>query len=814
MLEKQENRITTDHPEIMLLKASFDEAVNFIFHHYEIPYARIKFEYQHDFIHSFQGTIDSALEKELELFERNLIQNNTPLLIEESEEVNRISFSNGFAGICLMHNPTIYTGTLSFVVPENCHLSATVLKAVEFLIKQLKINMAFFMQSNTLSHALSQKQTQINLFSENALELSYERFIYASMATSDALWDWDMLTNDIFVGESYSFLFGYHFENNKISGDFCEGLVHPDDRSAYERSIEKAIADGLSRWKYEYRYLKACGSYAFVSDKAMIIRDEKGQAVRMIGAMQDITQEKLLKDELLQSEERFKGAFNHSCLGMALVNNEDKWIEVNDRMCKILGYTREEFRQLTFIDITYEEDLAADLVFKSKMQSGEIPNFSMEKRYIHKDNSLVWVHLSVSPVKNGLGEIQHYVAQVIDISERKKMEEENRLLIEENNKNKALQLIEAKNWYRLLADNTIDLVCLHNLDVSFKYVSPSIHTLLGYDPEEMIGKYPVDFLHPDDVENFKKSIGTIIKGNKRFSQQVRLQHKNGNYSWFETNASIVFENEIPVGFQSSTRDITQRKKAEQIIEDTLVQERQLNELRTNLVSTISHEFRTPMTTIRSSAELIAMYIKKNELVQNPQIEKRVETITSEIDRIVELMDAVLTISKDDAGKTNFNPVVCNLNDICLDVIETNFSDQKDQRIVEVNFEAQDAEIYADINLIKYSLFNVLSNAFKYSEGAGNVKLNILLLDAYVAIEVIDNGIGIPLEDQSKLFNTFYRASNSNGIQGTGLGLYIIKTFAKKNSGKVHLESQLGKGTKVTLTFPRLKKDAYDENITN
>lgn len=334
------------------------------------------------------------------------------------------------------------------------------------------------------------------------------------------------------------------------------------------------------------------------------------------------------------------------------------------------------------------------------------------------------------------------------------MEEENRLLIEENNKNKALQLIEAKNWYRLLADNTIDLVCLHNLDVSFKYVSPSIHTLLGYDPEEMIGKYPVDFLHPDDVENFKKSIGTIIKGNKRFSQQVRLQHKNGNYSWFETNASIVFENEIPVGFQSSTRDITQRKKAEQIIEDTLVQERQLNELRTNLVSTISHEFRTPMTTIRSSAELIAMYIKKNELVQNPQIEKRVETITSEIDRIVELMDAVLTISKDDAGKTNFNPVVCNLNDICLDVIETNFSDQKDQRIVEVNFEAQDAEIYADINLIKYSLFNVLSNAFKYSEGAGNVKLNILLLDAYVAIEVIDNGIGIPLEDQSKLFNTF------------------------------------------------------------
>ncbi len=814
MLEKQETPLTTDLAETKLLKSSFEAAINFILQQFEIPYARIKFKYRHDFIQVFQGTIVVGLEKELALFEHQLHSNADPQLIAEREHENAFSFSNGFGGISLIKDSKSYEGTLAFLVPDTLDFSGTKVRAFEYLIKQLKITIDFFIQSTSQSVALSHKQSQFDLFSENALKLSYERFIYASMATSDALWDWDMLTNDIYVGESYSFLFGYHFENNKISGDFCEGLVHPDDRLAYEQSIDKAIAEGLSKWSYEYRYLKACGTYAFVSDKAMIIRDDRGEAIRMIGAMQDITHEKLLKDELLQSEERFKGAFNHSCLGMALVNNEDKWIEVNDRMCEILGYTRDEFRQLTFIDITYEEDLAADLVFKSKMQSGEIPNFSMEKRYIHKNNTLVWVHLSVSPVKNSLGEIQHYVAQVIDISERKKMEEENRLLIEENNKNKALQLIEAKNWYRLLADNTIDLVCLHNLDVSFKYLSPSLQTLLGYQPEELIGKYPVDFLHPDDIEQFKKSIGTIVKGNKRFSQQVRLKHKNGAYSWFETNASMVFENDIPVGFQSSTRDITQRKKAEQIIEDTLVQERQLNELRTNLVSTISHEFRTPMTTIRSSAELIAMYTQKNKFVQIQHIEKRVETITREIDRIVELMDAVLTISKDDAGKTNFNPVVCNLNDICLDVIETSFSDQKDLRRVEFYCEALQAEIYADINLIKYTLFNLLSNAFKYSEGSGNVKLNIRLLDSYVALEVIDNGIGIPSEDQSKLFNTFYRASNTNGIQGTGLGLYIIKMFTKKNSGKVNLESQLGKGTKVTLTFPMLKKDAYDEGITN
>lgn len=641
---------------------------------------------------------------------------------------------------------------------------------------------------------------------EDALIESNERFKYASQATSDALWDWNIITNEIFVGESYNLLFGYQFDNNVIPGEFCESLVHPVDKEDYENSIEKAFIENKQKWSHEYRYLKSDGSYAFVSDKAIIIRDENGNPVRMIGAMQDITQEKLLKHELQQSEERFKGAFNNSSFGSALVSLNGNWIVVNNRMTEILGYTKEEFKELSFVEFTYKDDVEIDLAYKKQMDEGEISYLHFEKRFIHKNQSLVWVHLSVSTVKDSNGNVQYYVAQVVDISERKRMEEENRLLIEENNRNKAQQLIEAKNWYRLLADNTIDLVCLHNLDSSFKYVSPSIKNLLGYTPEDLIGKYPADLVHPEDLAKFKNQIGKIIKENKRISEQVRLLNSYGEYQWFETNATLVYENNVPVSYQSSTRDITQRKKAEKIIEDTLIQERQLNELRTNLVSTISHEFRTPMTTIRTSAELIAMYIENSNCNNTPQVEKRIETITKEIDRIVELMDAVLTISKDDADKTSFNPVICNLKEICLDVIETSFAHQKDNRIVEVFFESSISTIFADINLIKYTLFNLLSNAFKYSVGFGNVKLNLKEKDENIIVEVIDNGIGIPEDDQPKLFNTFFRASNSNGIQGTGLGLYIIKTFTEKNSGSVTLESQLGKGTKVTLEFPLFKNE--------
>jgi signal transduction histidine kinase len=103
--------------------------------------------------------------------------------------------------------------------------------------------------------------------------------------------------------------------------------------------------------------------------------------------------------------------------------------------------------------------------------------------------------------------------------------------------------------------------------------------------------------------------------------------------------------------------------------------------------------------------------------------------------------------------------------------------------------------------MEYSLFNILNNAIKYSEGLGDIIFNLFTREKKIVLEIIDFGIGIPEKDQSKLFNTFFRASNTSGFPGTGLGLYIVKTFTEKNSGTIQLDSKLGKGTKVTLQFP-------------
>ncbi len=635
---------------------------------------------------------------------------------------------------------------------------------------------------------------------EDELKISNERFAYSSQATSDAIWDWNMITDEIFVGASYSDLFGHYFKNNIIMASECESFVHPDDRGIYLKNMITILDSGTNKWSDEYRYLKSDGSYANVNDKAIIIRNNEGLPIRMIGAMQDITNKKRLENELQQSEVRFKGTFEHSPAGMAIMSIDGYWLEANSRSCQILGYSKEELKKLRFSDISFPEDLIEDLENKVKLDSGEINNFTKEKKYIRKDKSIVWVLLSVSLLRDKNGKITDYLSQIIDITERKQFENENKLLIEENIKNRTIQLNEAKNLYRLLADNMVDLVCLHNLDSTFQYVSPSVKKLIGYEAEELIGKSPFDYIHPEDSEEFQDRLTGFIHKKEDKSQEFRFKNAEGNYLWLEITATTVEENGVPVGFQSSARDITQKKEAKQSVEKALLKERELNELRTNLVSTISHEFRTPITTIRTSAELIAMYMEGNSLEKDKQIDKRLNTITSEIDKIIELMNSVLTISKEDSGKTNFNPISFNLKQLCLDVIETSYSNQKDGRKVQTVFEGTTFNVFADKNLMQYSLFNLLNNAFKYSEGRGDITLKLSATSSNIILQIIDNGIGIPKEDQQKLFNTFFRASNTNGIQGTGLGLYIVKTFTEKNSGSIILESQLNKGTKVTLQF--------------
>jgi signal transduction histidine kinase len=167
------------------------------------------------------------------------------------------------------------------------------------------------------------------------------------------------------------------------------------------------------------------------------------------------------------------------------------------------------------------------------------------------------------------------------------------------------------------------------------------------------------------------------------------------------------------------------------------------------------------------------------------------------------MNTILIISKDDIGKTNFSPSHFDLKKMCEDVMEVALFEQKNKRSIKTKFKGTDFTVFADKALMEYSLFNLINNAFKYSEEQnGEVLLNLTSTKKSIRIAITDFGIGIPIEDHGKIGNTFFRASNTHGIQGTGLGLYIVKTFTQRNAGQFKIKSTLGKGTTALLLFSK------------
>ncbi|WP_016990962.1 PAS domain S-box protein [Flavobacterium sp. ACAM 123] len=639
---------------------------------------------------------------------------------------------------------------------------------------------------------------------EDALEVSINRFYLASLATSAIIWDWQISTQKVFVSNSYYVQFGYHFNDNFIDLEEFNNLVHKDDKEFCLQSLKDCLDGKGSRWSAEYRYLKTNGEYAYVKDNAIIIRDLEGKALQMIGAMHDITLEVKLKEKLEQSEEKFKGAFEHSAVGIALVDTHGYWQVVNNTLSTILGYTEEEFRAMTVYEITHPDDLEEYLFNKEKLSAGNSSSFNMEKRYYHKNKSVVWAQLFVSVVKDAKGEIVNYIPQIIDITERKRVEDENKWLTDEISKNKTIQLNEATGFYRLLADNTIDLVCLHHMNSKFTYVSPSIERILGFVPEELLELSPLQFVHPKDLDKLQRMILSFMTVKQVKNITLRLKHKKGFYIWCESKVTLVIENGIPINFQTATRDITQEREAKVAIKKAINKEKELNKLRINLVSTISHELRTPMSTIVANADLIEMYIRNKKLDNVSFIDERINVIRGEIDRVVSLMDSLLVLSKNDMQKTSYDAVTFDLKEFCLKIIsEGNYSKTK-KRNIKATFQEATFPVHTDMKLMEYILINLLKNACKYSQGNDDVILGVFNKEDIIVVEIIDTGIGIPEDEQVNLFNIFFRASNTNGIEGTGLGLYIVKIFTEINLGDIKIESKLGKGTKVTLQFPRAK----------
>lgn len=241
-----------------------------------------------------------------------------------------------------------------------------------------------------------------------------------------------------------------------------------------------------------------------------------------------------------------------------------------------------------------------------------------------------------------------------------------------------------------------------------------------------------------------------------------------------------------------------RKKAENEAKKALEKERELSELKSRFVSMASHEFRTPLSTILSSAALISKYI--DEEAQEKRL-KHVDRIKSNVEDLTEVLNDFLSLAKLEDGKINNKPVQFAVNQFVADLIEEmKLSLKKDQKIIFKPI-AYVQEAYLDKTHLKSIITNLTSNAIKYSEEGKDINIILSSDKDSLTVSIKDNGIGIPVNDQAHLFERFFRAKNAINIQGTGLGLNLIKKYIELVNGTISFTSEEGIGTTFMVKLP-------------
>jgi PAS domain S-box-containing protein len=462
-------------------------------------------------------------------------------------------------------------------------------------------------------------------------------------------------------------------------------------------------------------------------------------------------------------------------------------IDWNHAAEQMFGYGRQEAlgRPLTDLIVPRDQHAAHKAGLQRFLSGGEprILNRRVETQAMRRNGDRFDVELSVWPVQTAAG--LTFSSFVRDISRRKAAA-------------RALEESEAK--YRKVVEN-VDEGVLVSANGRILYANPRALALSGQDEATALSRPFIDFIHPEDRErvignHLRRMRGEAVENHYQF----RVIHRDGSARWLEISAVLLDWQGAPATLNFLT-DVTQRRQAEQDMRQALERERELSEMKSRFVAVASHEFRTPLSAILSSVELIEDYGDRLPMSEQHEI---LGLIKGAVRRMNGMIEQVLMTSKLESGKFVFQPrpadVPSLLGQVASEMIPAG---QQGSRIA-VDCSRVDHERLLDAQLVRHILVNLLSNAMKYSPADRPVHCRAHVEGERLHLQVQDEGIGIPDTDMSSLFQSFHRGANVGNVPGTGIGLHVVKQCVDLHRGTIAVDSAPGRGTlfRVDLHAPK------------
>jgi two-component system, sporulation sensor kinase A len=448
---------------------------------------------------------------------------------------------------------------------------------------------------------------------------------------------------------------------------------------------------------------------------------------------------------------------------ICMVDMENRFIRVNHVYTKIFGYTEDDV-----IGKRVEEFSTPDIVHDiiESVKSGEAYPDMVTQRY-HKDGSILDIAVSYSPFRNSCGEIIAVIAIFRDITEHINIERE---------------LKKTRELYKLITENTSDMIKVYSLDKKIVYASPSHENGIGYTPDQLIGKTVYDLIIPEEIEHFERVYQRLIETKEPQLLQTKLQAADKEVIYSETTFSPIFNEQGEIdSYVTVGRDITDRVKNDDAL-------RNLDRLSIigQLAAGVAHEIRNPLTSLKGFSKLLKD--TRNQEKQSDYL----SIIMNELDRIDMIVNEFMSLAKPQAIQFDQE----NLNSILESTVNILHPQALLHNVQITNhYQNDDIDLLCNPNQLKQVFVNFLKNAIESMPFGGNVNIHVQRIEGKrVQISFSDEGMGIDGELMRYLGTPFYTTKD----KGIGLGLTVSNKIIQEHNGTMKIESQTGKGTTVKV----------------